>query len=563
MICKRATIGRIGKAVASVGLLTFTTALSATAATPLGMTIMYQGRLDTGGAPASGDYDMQFSLWNAASGGSTVGSTLFCGAETITVVDGLFTAELDFGAGAFDGDAVWLEMRVRPATGNCNGCGGQCPYTTLSPRQPVTAAPYALYALNAPEGSGHWSPYGDHIFSNNPGNVGIGTSDPQTLLEVRRVGLGEGQLRVFGSSDNGGELQLKSLFSGSGAGNWGRLLFLDNENNTDAWVTYGKGIAGNPALQVGTTAGYMQIDGVTGNLGIGTTTPSARLHVTSDSGRPAYITSTHPTTGLSALRVDMVSSSTGGASIAGVNSGGGRAGFFQISNPSNSADAMEGTTEGSGDGVYGRSASGAGVRGVSNNAVNYGGVFGSLDTPGKGLLVFGQTHLTSSVAIGTTSIPSGVLLNVDGITRTGVLEIMGADVAEKFPVSELDAVRPGTVMEIDPDSAGKLRIARGAYNRRVAGVVSGAGDVPVGAVLGHLPGHEEAPPIALSGRVWVSCDTNESAINVGDLLTTSGTPGYAMAVREFDQSQGAIIGKAMTALPQGETGLVLVLVSLQ
>jgi hypothetical protein len=118
-------------------------------------------------------------------------------------------------------------------------------------------------------------------------------------------------------------------------------------------------------------------------------------------------------------------------------------------------------------------------------------------------------------------------------------------------------------MEIDPDNPGQLCVSRGAYNRRVAGVVSGAGDLPPGAILGNLPGTEDAPPIALSGRVWVQCDATTRAIEPGDLLTTSDRAGYAMAVRDHARATGATIGKAMSKLPQGETGLVLVLVNLQ
>ncbi|MBL8881314.1 MAG: hypothetical protein JNG88_19605 [Phycisphaerales bacterium] len=142
-----------------------------------------------------------------------------------------------------------------------------------------------------------------------------------------------------------------------------------------------------------------------------------------------------------------------------------------------------------------------------------------------------------------------------------VLEITGADIAEKFPVS--GKVDPGMVVEIDPDNPGQLRLASGAYNRRVAGVVSGAGGLSVGAVLGNLPGHEDALPIALSGRVWVYCDASGGAIKPGDLLTTSDTPGHAMKVTDYLRAQGAIIGKAMSELKAGETGLVLVLVNLQ
>jgi hypothetical protein len=69
-------------------------------------------------------------------------------------------------------------------------------------------------------------------------------------------------------------------------------------------------------------------------------------------------------------------------------------------------------------------------------------------------------------------------------------------------------------------------------------------------------------PVALTGRVWAYCDARRNPIKPGDLLTTSATPGHAMRVINYRKAQGAIIGKAMTAL-KGGRGLVLVLVSLQ
>jgi hypothetical protein len=140
-----------------------------------------------------------------------------------------------------------------------------------------------------------------------------------------------------------------------------------------------------------------------------------------------------------------------------------------------------------------------------------------------------------------------------------VLEIEGADVAEKFPVSE--AVEPGMVVAIDPRHAGQLCLARGAYNPCVAGIVSGANGLKAGTVLGHLPGHEDAPPIALTGRVWCWADASNGAIVPGDRLTTSETPGHAMKVTDGARAGGATLGKAMTPLSEGR-GLVLVLVNL-
>lgn len=182
----------------------------------------------------------------------------------------------------------------------------------------------------------------------------------------------------------------------------------------------------------------------------------------------------------------------------------------------------------------------------------------SLSSPGGGPVNALTVSSNGNVGIGTNA--PGAKLDVNGTIRTKVLEITGADLAEKFPTS--DKVEPGMVVAIDPHNPGKLCRARGSYNRRVAGVVSGANDFSVGAVLGNLPGHEDAPPVALSGRVYVWCDASTGSIQPGDLLTTSDTPGHAMRAAEHEQAQGAILGKAMTSLKSGK-GMVLVLVTLQ
>lgn len=104
-------------------------------AEPLGSAITYQGELLVEGNPANAIHEFQFELFDAAANGSSVAGVL---EQSIEVSDGIFSAVLDFGAAAFDGDARWLEVRVRAP--------GEPAYTTLSPRQLVTAAPYALHA---------------------------------------------------------------------------------------------------------------------------------------------------------------------------------------------------------------------------------------------------------------------------------------------------------------------------------------------------------------------------------------------------------------------------------
>ncbi len=96
----------------------------------------YQGELRLASGPASGAYDMEFRLFNAASDGSQIGATV--SATAVTVADGLFAVPLDFGPAQFAGDRQWLEVRIRTS--------GSGAYETLSPRTEVTAAPYAWSA---------------------------------------------------------------------------------------------------------------------------------------------------------------------------------------------------------------------------------------------------------------------------------------------------------------------------------------------------------------------------------------------------------------------------------
>lgn len=104
-----------------------------------GTAFTYQGLLNDGGRPANGSYDLQFTLYNAATNGNSVGTPVTFGATTIT--NGLFTVPLDFGGGVFAGQPLWLEIGTRTNS-------TQAGFTTLNPRQPLTAAPYAVTAAN-------------------------------------------------------------------------------------------------------------------------------------------------------------------------------------------------------------------------------------------------------------------------------------------------------------------------------------------------------------------------------------------------------------------------------
>jgi hypothetical protein len=84
-------------------------------ATPLGTAFSYQGKLSTGPSALTGLYDFNFTLWNAATGGTQLGGTNFNAFNAVPVTNGVFSVTLDFGAGAFTSEARWLEIAVRTA----------------------------------------------------------------------------------------------------------------------------------------------------------------------------------------------------------------------------------------------------------------------------------------------------------------------------------------------------------------------------------------------------------------------------------------------------------------
>ena len=168
-----------------------------------------------------------------------------------------------------------------------------------------------------------------------------------------------------------------------------------------------------------------------------------------------------------------------------------------------------------------------------------------------------RIHLNSNqghIVVRDGNATTRILLDGDA----GDIKLYGADCAEKFEVAEL--AEPGAVMIINEQ--GKLRPSADAYDRRVAGVVAGGGDLRPGIILGHTGNDEGLLPIALSGRTYCKVDAGFGAVAVGDLLTTSPTPGYAMKASDPSQAFGAVIGKAMRPLNDGQ-GMIPILVALQ
>jgi hypothetical protein len=235
-------------------------------AEPVSHAFTYQGRFKDGGKPADGAYDFVFRLFDAEIGPAQLGDDLYF--DAWLVVEGLFTAELDFGPEVFTGNALWLEVGVRPS-------GSTEDYVILSPRQSLTAAPFAVYALSG-AGAGHWEADGDDVLNTNGGNVGIGVVSPAAKLhvqgQVRSSASGTGDVSIGDRSSNGlgvavrmAELHLPpdpgEFFNADICYDGERLSLLTGERPTDPVPTNGLVIMNS------------------GRVGIGTTLPGAQLTV--------------------------------------------------------------------------------------------------------------------------------------------------------------------------------------------------------------------------------------------------------------------------------------------
>lgn len=172
-------------------------------------------------------------------------------------------------------------------------------------------------------------------------------------------------------------------------------------------------------------------------------------------------------------------------------------------------------------------------------------------------------HLDADNRIGIFTNNPQAELDVNGRTRTRILEIVGGmDITEPFEMSNEESLEAGTVVVIDPENPGLLKACEEAYDKGIAGVISGAGGINPGLSLSQEGVVEDGQPVALTGRVYVKASAANGSIQPGDLLTSSDIPGYAMKATKRKKSFGAVIGKAMSALEEGE-GLVLVLINLQ
>lgn len=224
----------------------------------------------------------------------------------------------------------------------------------------------------------------------------------------------------------------------------------------------------------------------------------------------------------------------------------------------------------SGPGVLGIANSGAGVQGVSDSgsgvdatSMSAEGVHAETNSPtmaavaafnrnpnGTGAAIYGEKAGTVGHA--------GYF--VGPVHVTGDITLDNADCAEDFDIADQGPIEPGTVMVLAEN--GTLMKCVEPYDRRVAGVVSGAGQYRPAIVLDKQRTRSGRLPIALVGKVYCRVDAGNGRISPGDLLTTSAIPGHAMRLSDPAKGFGASLGKALKSHDEG-CGLIPILVALQ
>lgn len=414
-------------------LIAFMACASQVLAAGPGTAFTYQGQLKQSGAAFNGVADLEFRLFTLASGGSQVGPTVSASAKTIT--GGVFTHDLDFGSGVFTGDERWLQVAVRiPA--------GSGAFTTLTPRQPLRPAPYALFAL---AGGGPWSLSGTTAYY-NAGKVGIGTAAPAGRLQVETttddIGLWVQndksspvvQSGVFGSSeDYGGFFVSTASIAQNSIGVYG---LASNATGTNF------GVLGRTLSPDG-FAGYF--DGpktyVSGLLGVGVTAPLAPAHVVAPLNQYGQAilgvnTNSIGASDVAGIRGEVNMSASGGGSNRGVfgrvtvTSGSGLSSNYGVYGEGNGpfgrgvygeAPATTGDTYG----VHGisRSASGVGVLGESTSVTGFTyGVRGIVNSPQgyAGSFIGGRSYFSGNVGFGTNA-PTVAVDVLGDIHYTGVI----------------------------------------------------------------------------------------------------------------------------------------------
>jgi hypothetical protein len=171
-----------------------------------GTAFTYQGQLQNNGSPASGSYDLTFTLFGSSTNGVAIAGPVTNSATAVS--NGLFTTTIDFGSGVFTGGSNWLEIAVRT-----NGAGN---FTKLAPRQQVTPAPYAIMAENVSGGALAAGTYSNAVTLNNSTNSfnGSYSGNGGGLTNLNAANISSGTLADAQLSGNVAFLNSSPTFAG-------------------------------------------------------------------------------------------------------------------------------------------------------------------------------------------------------------------------------------------------------------------------------------------------------------------------------------------------------------
>ena len=384
-----------------------------------GMPFTYQGQLKDAGAAVTELCDFEFRLFDAPADGTQIGPTLLI--SDIDVVDGLFAVELDFGPGAFDGALRYLEISV--------GCmAGARGMVTLQPRQVITAAPYALYALDAPGNFG--LPFFGQIdrpedgfaIVNETGRALAGSSPESDAV----YGLTEGGVAIHGQCSGagyavhgeafGGETALRGDTSGGkgvhGAAGSGTGVHAESADGVALRAQSFSTAIGAHVTTMLNSAGVFEIIDI-----LGSNTADA-LRVSNNSGGDVIVARTSGVgrAGLFEIAFDPNNPSAAGANnsnaLEAKTDADGSAGHFEISNNNSAADALVAVTDGRGSAGSFETATGGGqVQTPTLRAVNRG------DGPAAALQVTQAANADPALRVDNSGASNAALLITDEPTN--------------------------------------------------------------------------------------------------------------------------------------------------
>lgn len=542
--------------------------------------LSYQAVLtdNAGNALPGPNVNLSFRIYDTLVAGALVEGPI--NVLAVAINNGVVNAQIPVSSSTFDGADRYMSVSVN---------GG----AELSPRIQLTTVAYALRVdrvaseelddsivlgrANAPQAPGAMSLQNGLMTQPSIELVGsahrISTYGSDGLEQIRLWGEIWGELwlndevgnnmavYLSAQSNSGGLMQLRdgdgatrAQLQGQSTGTGGELSLYDDDGTETVEIIGAASAAEGANVYLRNAAGTntIQLDADSGSaalIGLRNTAGASRITLDGDSSGAGFVT-VYQNDGSTGITLD---------GDAGTNIGG-------LVTVNDSVSSPRVTLTGESIGTGGEVSVG------DDNGTETVELLGAEDANTGGQLTLRRADGTSTITLDAEFGVAGsdAQINITGRTVTSILQITGgADLSEDFDVS--GEPQPGMVVCIDEANPGKLVVSRSAYDKKVAGIVSGANGVRTGMLMGQKKqaGENEASiadgqlPIALTGRVYCYVDATESAIQPGDMLTTSHIPGYAMKVVDHERAHGATIGKAMTSLKKGERGFVLVLVNCQ